>query len=647
MSPIEYIQNKLLAKHGYVNIAPLWNEYGKLCGKWCYQMEGIFHVIDGYLDEEKRGRTLPSGNVLLRLCEDGYHICTASQKDKSSLYSIKNTKFFIVYENNEYNELSYLRNNDVDDSLSFEYLNTQTYMALLFHQKDVDKGIISTFVDRYETEIKLDCIVSKYKDIFHEDVFTYFYKNLVVVYDGETTFVYNNNFDIVYERDSYLRIWEVEDKVYLLFLSDKVVYELDNGKEITLSLQDSCDWYYAWAYKNYIIFYDQNYYQIERRSTSYYDDEDDWGYDEPVEVPVRNTTGHIFNSSFNLLREFNVLGEIVELKDIGNAVIMKTTSPSTSNDVDSFFNINLPNITRHNDKTNEDFSVPDISFRLLECSDSLEELYVVKTRVASSDTIDLRTDTKKVFWADKCGVYLKSHYDKEEYVKIIDCKYDYIVALPLNNDENVYYAGINEEGKYGVFDLYINHAIKLKDLPYIKGASSLKIVNNSNFIQFRDKIGNVGVIRDGKTILEPLYKEVTIYVERKYSFIPNDDEKKLEFLFVVSDGKSYGICSPKGKLVLPIEYSLIDVDEELLVILEHNDSDIIEVGYYDEESESFKHDEAKIEDGVVRINDDYVWDGRFRYLNDDGHLGRTDQELRDAADIAYEGYSRLYLGLED
>ena len=77
------------------------------------------------------------------------------------------------------------------------------------------------------------------------------------------------------------------------------------------------------------------------------------------------------------------------------------------------------------------------------------------------------------------------------------------------------------------------------------------------------------------------------------------------------------------------------------------DSDTIEVVYQDEESDSFEHVETKIEDGVVRINDDYVWDGRFRYLNDDGHLGRTDQELRDAADIAYEGYSRLYLGLED
>ncbi len=624
MSPIEYIQNKLLAKHGYHNIAPLWNKFGKLCGIWCYQMNGVFHVIDVYLNEDKRGRTLPSGDVLLRLCEDGYHICTASQKNKSSLYPIKDSKYFIVYENNGYNELSYLNNSDVDDSLSFEYLDTQTYISLLFH-KDVDKGIISTFVDRYESEIKLDCIVSKHKDILHKNVFTYFYENLIVVYDGEKTIVYNNNFDIIYKRESELRIWEVENKVYLLFLSDKVVYELDNDKEIILRLHDSCDWHYAWAYKNYIIFYKQNYYQIERSSSCYYDDEDDWGYyNEPIEVPVRNTIGHIFNSSFNLLREFNVLGGIVELKDIGNAVIMKTTSPSTRNDVDSFYNINLPNITQHNAKTGEDFSVPDISFRLLECSDKLGELYVVKTRVTSTDTIDLRTDTKKDFLADKCGVYIKSHYGKEEYEKIIDCKYDHIIALQLNNDENVYYAGINGKEKYGVFDLYINHEIYLKELPYIKGEASLKIVNNSNFIQFKDKKGNVGVIRDGITLLEPLYKEVTIYVECNYSFIPNDNEKIFKYLFVVSDGNSYGICSPKGKLVLPIEYSLIDVDEELLVVLEHKDSDTIEVGYYDEESESFKHDEVKMEDGIVHINNDYVWDGCFRYLNDGEHSGWTD-----------------------
>ena len=198
------------------------------------------------------------------------------------------------------------------------------------------------------------------------------------MFNGETTLVYNNDFDVVYERHSNLRIWEVEDKVYLLFLSDKVVYELDNGKERTLSLQGSWDRCYAWAYKNYIIFYDQYYYQIKRGCTYRYDDEYDWGYDGPVEEAGWISTGYIFNSSFNLLRGFNVLGKIDELKDIGDDVLMKSTSPHrTGNEVYSFFNINHPNITRHNDKTNEDFSVPDILCRPLKCY-SFYDLYLAK-----------------------------------------------------------------------------------------------------------------------------------------------------------------------------------------------------------------------------------------------------------------------------
>ena len=56
-----------------------------------------------------------------------------------------------------------------------------------------------------------------------------------------------------------------------------------------------------------------------------------------------------------------------------------------------------------------------------------------------------------------------------------------------------------------------------------------------------------------------------------------------------------------------------------------------------------------MKDGVVLLDDDgnYVWDGGFRYLKEDDYSGWTNQELRDAADIAYEGYSRLELGLED
>ena len=246
----------------------------------------------------------------------------------------------------------------------------------------------------------------------------------------------------------------------------------------------------------------------------------------------------------------------------------------------------------------------------------------------------------------KCGVYVKfEEYEK----KIIDCKYDNIVTLSLKDDGTIYYAGIIGEGKCRVFDLYKDY----NELPYLEGASSLKIVNNGNFLQFRDIIGNVGVIRYGVTIFEPLYKEVTIY--EFYGF--SSDKLDSGFLLVVSDGKSYGIFSPKGNLVLPIEYSLIDVDKNHHVILVHNNSDKIEVVYYYEESDSFEHVETQIEDGIVHINDNYIWDGSFRHLNVDDRLEWADldsrdsrdlrDELEDAADFAYEGYSRLYLGLED
>lgn len=644
MTSLESIQSKLLSRHGYNKIAPFWGKYEILSGKWCYQKEGIFHVIDGYLSEDKRGRSLPVGNVLLRLSEDGYHICIPSQKDKSSYYPIKDDKYIFVWEDNGYNELSYLRDNNIDDSLSFEFVETDFYLALLFHKQNKENGVISIFEDGEENDVRLDCIVSKQKDILLEDVFTYFHNDIIVVYDGERTVIYNSNFDIMYERDAYLRIWEVAEKIYLLFPNDKVVYELCEGKEISLDVQTDRYWGYSWAYKDYIIFYEQNYYRVERRS-SYYDD-DDWGYDdEPIDVPVRNTIGHVFDSSFKLLRDFNVLGEIVEVKEVGDEIVMKTHSVSSDqNDSESYYNIKVPNQTRRNPKTGEEFTIPDISFKRMDVADYTHYYYIVRTRVVSSDLIDFEKGTRKDYCKEKCGVYYKNHYDKEEYEKIIDCKYDSIVSWALDKDENIYYVGFIGKGADKKYDLYINHQIKLKNLPYKKEASSLKVVNNSRFVRYKDVNGKVGIIRNGDILLKPLYEEVTIFVKRDYLY---DEDNKLEFLFVVSDGESYGICSPTGNLVLPVEYSLIDIDEELTIILEHKDCDSMEVGFYDEENDSISHNKAEMEDGVIHLDDDYIWDGCFRYLNENEHTGWTDQELRDAADIAYEGYSRLYLGLED
>ena len=127
------------------------------------------------------------------------------------------------------------------------------------------------------------------------------------------------------------------------------------------------------------------------------------------------------------------------------------------------------------------------------------------------------------------------------------------------------------------------------------------------------------------------------------------DKEEMEYLFVVSDGESYGICSPLGKLILPYEYSMIDMDDDLCIVLERKTDGEYEVGYYDSGKDIICHEAAEMKDGVVLLDDegDYIWFGHFRYKKDDDYSGWTDQELRDAADIAYEGYSRLELGLED
>lgn len=642
MTSLESIQKKLLAKQGLYNIAPLWSKYEHLSGKWCYIKDNKIHIIDSDLYEEERGRSMPTGTLLLSLIDDGYHMCTPSTKDKSSVYPIKDSKYFFIWDDSSYLRLSFfLQNENVNHNLMFEFVETNDYFAILFHSNNKKKGIISLA----EYNWNLDYIVSKNKDLVEKGVFTYFHGDFIVVYDGSETIVYNNNFDIIYTREDTVYIWEVEEKIYLIFLCDKVVYDLCENEEINITSNEQYEWEYAWAYKNYIIFYNHEYCEVD-----YSYDEDDWYIGDFLDDdPVRNTFGQIYDSAFNLMREFNAWGEITEFKEVGDAIVMKTTVQRDNGiPVDAYYNIQTPNISQHNIQLDEDFSIPDISFSFLECSNLMDELYVVKTRVSSTDTIDFENGTNKNYSAEKCGIYRRNKKGKEEYTKVIDCKYDYIVPLSLNKDENIYYAGINGKGQYGKFDLYINNELKFKEYPFNKNEDYLRVVGNHHFIKYRDKQCNVGFIRNGDIVLEPSYSAVSLYIKRTYDYLHNELKQQLEYLFVVSDGDSYGICSPKGKLILPLAYSLIDIDEDLNIILEHRDSGSIEVGYYDEETESIKHDEANMgEDGVIHLDDDYIWDGSFRYLGENEHSGWTDQELRDAADIAYEGNSRLSLGLED
>ena len=659
-------QKELLEKLGYENIAPFPDN-----GKWFFQKDGKFHIMDYFADKSYISYSHLSRDILLCLDNYGYHFCEPSNKNEEKSYKPKDGKYFILWgdeDNGEYTELKYLDfyNKNFSEDV-FEYVKEENYLAIKYHKKKEYEKTHMSESERWIEKPRMDTIISREKDICHIEVFTYFYNDTIVVYDGDEVIVYDKEFNVLYESYSDFEIWEVNSTSYLLFPSEGMAYELSEGKQIQLISDDNIYWDYVKTYKNIAVFYNIERFQVE--DNSYYDEDGNYWCDDYNEedIPIRNTIGHIFDSSFKLLRDFNVIGEINQLKEIGDTIVMIVNSSSIDdNDTNAYYNVNVPNLTRHNNKTDEDFSVPDITFRDMTGFDN-QNLVIVRVRVPSSDLIDLTKSTKTQLISEKCGVYYCVDWRKGIYKKIVECKYDYIKSLPLEDDLNIYYAGVVGLDDDNKFDLYINHKIVLEGIYFNRG-HSVKLIEDGTFIQITNNDEKIGIIRNGNFIIDPIYREIKSFVqhERNYDSKTNITSESLRFLFAVSDGELWGICSPSGKLILPMKYSTIDMDDELCIVLVRDfnpelDDEcdesikemldygrIYETGDYDVEKDVIVTEKANFKNGDILLDDegDYVWNGRFIYLKEDDYSEWTDQELREAADIAYEGHSRLELGLE-
>ncbi|MCR4614406.1 MAG: hypothetical protein K5778_10490 [Bacteroidaceae bacterium] len=664
------VQQNILEELGYKNLAPLSVDYDEI---WFYIKDDKFHTVDDdngtyRCDDNGTYRCYSHlyGDILLCLNDDGYHLCEPSSDNETKYYNVNNGVYYFLWDNDEYLELKYItRMRTWYCKEEFEYIKKDNYVAIKYHNKEKYGDSFMNEAERLIEKPRKDTIISREKDICHLEVFTYYYNDRIVVDDGNKVIVYDEEFNVLYESYRDFEIWEVNSTSYLLFPSEALVYDLSKGEEIELVNSDNLCWHYVKTYKNIAVFYTIERFQVE--DNSYYDEDGD--YWESVynkqDIPIRNTTGHIFDSSFQLLREFNVIGAIEQLKEIGDTIVMIVHSSSTD-----YYNVNAPNLTRHIDKTDEDFSVPDITFRYMDrCMYDFEDenrLVIVTARVPSSDYIDLTESTKSQVFKKKCGVYYC--VDKGIYKKIIECKYDYIKSLPIKDDYNVYYAGVIGLGEDNKYDFYINHKIVLQGIPFNRG-HSVKLIKDGTFIQITNIDGKKGIIRNGNFIINPSYKEIRTFVqhERDYNPETNVTSETLKYLFAVSNGELFGICSPSGKLILPMKYSTIDMDDELCIVLvrefnpelddECDESvkdmldygkNIYETGHYDEENDVIVTEKACFKDGNVLLDDEgnYVWDGSFRYLKENDYSRWTDQELRDAADIAYEGHSRLELGLD-
>ena len=616
MSDIEKFKSKLLKKLGY-DVVPF---YGDSSPKYVIfkDDDAKFHFYDGQANESHRESDEVRGDILVMYDGSGFHYCPSTNSEGEYIHYSSNNRdvmdYFILWNNDEYIKLNYLYLYGLKYGSSFYYTNNEHYFAIKYHCKDL------TEQKRCEEKPLLETIIPKEKDICHIEVFTYYFKDKIVVYDKEENIiVYDEEFNVLYEDYGDFQIWEKDSLSYLIIPNRSVLVELSEGKIIKLSEEDSC-WDKVMAYKDIFVLYTEHHYPVER---SDWDGETYWEYDNE-NAPIERTDGCIYDMSFKLIRKINVFGEILNITEFANMMVIEVDDSDYRNCITKFFNVYGANITNYNEDTGEEFSVPDITFTSMDGYEHLG-LAVVRTLMYTPDIIFFGSSSKnKVI--SKCGVY-KELGGGYSYEKIIDCKYDNVKSMPLKSDYNIYYIGIIGGDSDNKCDLYVNNKLFFNNYPYNRG-HAIEVVGSGYFIKYTDSDGNIGFIRNGEIAFKSQHEDAKVCVWSNGR--EEDDELEFEYLFIVSNGDLYGICSPSGELILPIEYPIIDIDDNLTIVIakrvdemeiDENDKSILwdyqmEIGYFSKETNSIETEKAIVDDNGVRLDDNYVWDGEFKYTKE-------------------------------
>ena len=236
---------------------------------------------------------------------------------------------------------------------------------------------------------------------------------------------------------------------------------------------------------------------------------------------------------------------------------------------------------------------------------------------------------------DRYGVYINKKVFGEEYSKFIDCKYDSIDMLSLKEDTKDYIVGATKTSDGFKSDLYVNDILLYQGIPS-KYGNCIRTLKSGYFINVTDAQGENRIIRDGKIIFSTKYEVVNVYIEKDVDV--NGIEKTGEvYLIVVTKDNLYGIYSSTGKMLLPIKYSTIDIDEYFNVILGEKDIDIdqyvgelkdaylksrrndeyMQIGKYSKEFDVIDCRVAEVHKTEVQIWDNYYWDDGFVDLLED------------------------------
>ena len=186
---------------------------------YVYFKEDKIVFLDCNAKEVHREHDKIAGDILLRYNEEGCYYCPSlSEKGEPIFYHPGNRKnnwnYLILWGNDEYTELDYLNDFDLNPDDFFEFIKAEDYVAIKYHKAGMSEQ------EKLEEQPLLDTIISRKNDIEHIRAFTYFVNNKItiyddlihgkiIVYDGDRVIVYDQNFKALYKKETWrFKIWE-------------------------------------------------------------------------------------------------------------------------------------------------------------------------------------------------------------------------------------------------------------------------------------------------------------------------------------------------------------------------------------------------------------------------------------------------------
>ncbi len=240
--------------------------------------------------------------------------------------------------------------------------------------------------------------------------------------------------------------------------------------------------------------------------------------------------------------------------------------------------------------------------------------------------------------------------------KKVEIAYDEVKVDEYYTDENHYeYAGYivlvkTEEGyRYG----YLNHkGKKVWDTEYNEISRVTEIQENDNFYLIFAKNGQYGIAKNDQQILG-----------NEYQSIQYDETNKV---FVIEKSKKYGIANLEGKVILPVQYSEIDItgiylyakDEQGTTVYNSNGTQVnvdANVAILDTTSEKYKikiNNQKGTQYGVIDEEGKQLIEEQYNYIeylhnnyfivsNENGKLGIIDDKGATKVEINHDSLQRI------